>query len=325
MSDKDFELGTLKREKTTCDSKLKLCEAAREDLVDDLKEKAEQIEESATAMEATRKELKTTKDELKKSDDELSTANSKLQSAKDQVDEMVSKFAQMKTEYTKALEREETLRTERNKLKENLTNADETNEENMQLIKDLRDDLQAKADGKNLKPKDDEHFYEKKLFKDKDIVDPPKRDILDQKVEEAFAQRARGSNEDAVAPPPVLPNNDTLIAQNNQVVDSVLKTNLTKDSKVDDDDWVPQVEMPLDSKAKGNGSMIVEDYEENEEEDIEDDGIEENGMEQFGLEDDIEEEDKDEKGLEDLDEEMNIEDEEPDFDNNEFEDDDEAN
>lgn len=193
----DFEIAALKKLKNSGESKLRMCEKSTADLVKDIEGKEGKIEDSEAEMEKVRKDL----------------------------DEMVAKFTTMKTEYERALSSEKSLIKERDDLKESLSisqkkrhenlqkaqdlgalnddnllrikKLEEQNYENLSKMQDLEEALQEKKDmldKKVVEPKADKDFYQGKLsIKDKDEV--PKRDILDQKVEEAFAKAA-------VAPPP---------------------------------------------------------------------------------------------------------------------------
>lgn len=193
----DFEVASLKKQKTSSESKLRMCEKSSADLVKNLGVKEEKIEENEAELLKVREDL----------------------------DELVTKFTTMKKEYERALSSERSITKERDDLKESLSTSqkkrhehiqkvqdlealnednvmrikqlEEKNAENLNKMQDLEEALQEKKDmiDKNIaEPKADKDFYQGKLsIKDKD--EPPKRDILDQKVEEAFAKAA-------VAPPP---------------------------------------------------------------------------------------------------------------------------
>jgi hypothetical protein len=242
LTQKDVEIATMKRETINTVSRLRACENEKQEVKDKLEEDL-QYEKSA----------------LKKVNNDL--------------EEMTNKLSKMNNEYTQSLVREDSLRKEKDELMIELGNsADvvnsslrkvkdaedelaEANEENLKKVQDLQDALKQKGDGENkkdVKPKNDAHIYKEKLLKDEH---QPKRDIIDQKVEEAFAQVAKPG--------------DNLKHEN---------ATLNKEAKVKEqleDQKHPQVQKPDDPAIKA-GILENNSIEENKnaaEEDIDGEGI----------------------------------------------------
>ena len=179
----------VKRDRTNFERKLGVCEQEKEELVSQQKKIEEENEEVAKDNESV----------LKQANDDLS--------------ELVEKYSKMKKEYERALASEVDLRKERDGLKEEKktleeeleaakdksakmllkakkykTEMEEAKEELLKQKEMLNNVAAKKGDKneKNLKPEDDTHFYEKKVIQSNDKE--PKRDIIDQEVEEAFAK-----------------------------------------------------------------------------------------------------------------------------------------
>ena len=188
----------MKREKSSFEGKLSQCEQEKGSIEDEQRKIEKENEEVAKDNESV----------LKQANDDLS--------------ELLEKYSKMKKEYERALASETELRNERDGLREERT----TLEEELEAAKDKSAKMLIKAKQykaemeeakeemlkqkeimdiaveeetnkeKNVKSEDDKHFYEKKVIQSDD--NEPKRDIIDQEVEEAFAKV--GANPNDVAP-----------------------------------------------------------------------------------------------------------------------------
>jgi len=281
MTEKDMEIGLVKRDRTSFERKLGVCEQEKEELVSQQKKIEEENEEVAKDNESV----------LKQANDDLS--------------ELVEKYSKMKKEYERALASEVDLRKERDGLKEEKktleeevkaaedksakmllkakkykTEMEEAKEELLKQKEMLN--VAAKKDdknGKNLKPEDDTHFYEKKVIKSNDKE--PKRDIIDQEVEEAFAKNGaaplknethkengndvKGDHEsDYQVQEPNLGvvENGTLVEEANDRVGRAQKKEVGDDT---DDEAVHQIEnpdFPGDNDTVSDEGVQGEDFEE---------------------------------------------------------------
>ena len=271
----------VKRDRTSFERKLGVCEQEKEELLTHQKKIEEENEEVAKDNESV----------LKQANDDLS--------------ELVEKYSKMKKEYERALASEVDLRKERDGLKEEKktlemeveaaedksakmllkakkykTEMEEAKEELLKQKEMLN--VAAKKDdknGKNLKPEDDTHFYEKKVIQSNDKE--PKRDIIDQEVEEAFAKNGaallknetnkdngndvKGDHEsDYQVQEPNLGvvENGTLVEKANGRVGRAQKKEVGDDT---DDEAVPQIEnpdFPGDNDTVSGEGVQGEDFEE---------------------------------------------------------------
>ena len=271
----------VKRDRTSFERKLGVCEQEKEELLTHQKKIEEQNEEVAKDNESV------------------------LKQAKDDLSELVEKYSKMKKEYERALASEVDLRKERDGLKEEK----KTLEEEVEAAKDKSAKMLLKAkkyktemeeakeellkqkemlnvaakkddkNEKNLKPEDDTHFYEKKVIKSNDKE--PKRDIIDQEVEEAFAKNGaallknetnkdngndvKGDHEsDYQVQEPNLGvvENGTLVEEANDRVGRAQKREVGDDT---DDEAVPQIEnpdFPGDNDTVSGEGVQGEDFEE---------------------------------------------------------------
>ena len=266
----------VKRDRTSFERKLGVCEQEKEELVSQQKKIEEENEEVAKDNESV----------LKQANDDLS--------------ELVQKYSKMKKEYERALASEVDLRKERDGLKEEKKTLEEEveaakdksakmllkakkyktemEEAKEELLKQKEmHDVAAKKDDeneKNLKPEDDTHFYEKKVIQSNDKE--PKRDIIDQEVEEAFAKNGaaplknethkensndvKGDHEsDYQVQEPNLGvvENGTLVEEANDRVGRAQKKEVGDDTE---DEAVPQIENP--DFPGDNDTVQGEDFEE---------------------------------------------------------------
>jgi len=223
LTEKDMEIGTVKREKSSFEGKLSQCEQEKGSIEDEQRKIEKENEEVAKDNESV----------LKQANDDLS--------------ELLEKYSKMKKEYERALASETELRNERDGLREERT----TLEEELEAAKDKSAKMLIKAKQykaemeeakeemlkqkeimdiaveeennkeKNVKPEDDKHFYEKKVIQSDD--NEPKRDIIDQEVEEAFAKVGANPNDLAPAKNKTLEDNDDGDAKLNNDHDSNLQ------------------------------------------------------------------------------------------------------
>ena len=109
QTQKESEIGALKKEKTGSENKLRLCEKSRDDLVRDIKVKEDKIE----------------------------TYETELRKVKGELNDMMTKFAKIKAEYTSTLAREKTLTSEKDDLKNSLSLSQNAGTGHLQKDQDL--------------------------------------------------------------------------------------------------------------------------------------------------------------------------------------------
>jgi len=330
LAEKDMEIGTVKRDKSSFERKLSLCEQEKGEIEDEQRKIEKENEEVAKDNESV----------LKQANDDLS--------------DLLEKYSKMKKEYERALESETELRNERDSLREER----KTLEEELEATKDKSAKMLIKAKQykaemeeakeemlkqkeiavkeennkeKNVKPEDDKHFYEKKVIQSDD--NEPKRDIIDQEVEEAFAKV--GANPNDVAPvknktldddnggvelnddhdlnlqlqePNFGVENRTFVNEAEDEVGHIEKKEIARDEDID---ALPQIENPAlrgDNKTLNEEVIEKEDKEDDDADDVEEEAEENPEQKDEDVEDNLMEE-SELKGLDPEDET---------FDDNEF-------
>lgn len=196
VAEKDMEIGTVKRDRSSFERRLSVCEQEKTELLNEQKKIEKENEEV-----------------VKDNENVLKQANNDL-------NELLEKFSKMKKEYERSLASEAELRKERDDLKEERDTLDEEleaekdksakmsnkakqykvemEEAKEEMLKQQRIlEVAVKKESskeKNVKPEDDKHFYEKKVIQSDDNKEP-KRAIIDQEVEEAFAKVGANPND----------------------------------------------------------------------------------------------------------------------------------
>lgn len=237
LTEKELEIGTMKKEKKKDEITLRVCEKENQSLQKDLERNAKEYQKA-----------------LKEANKDLS--------------DMIEKYSKMKKEYERSLASEMKLREDKTSLSDAIEDAKKLSEKNMNKLKKENVALEETNEANMLKleeliketKKEEKGANEGKLLKGgieqpkRNIIEP-NRDTLDEKVEEAFAKINKKNK--------VQPKHDTLDEHKLHMHNKTSNGNqiVKEDSKNvvgDNNDFPPQVQRPADNMAAGNETVVNE-------------------------------------------------------------------